>query len=89
MADPTLTAPPESLVSVLDRLLDTGVVADGQLVLSVAGVDLIYVGLRALLASMDTASRMTLAPSGVPSGVPSAMPSAMSSALSTAAKPQS
>jgi hypothetical protein len=57
---------PESLVSVLDKLLDTGVVADGQLVLSVAGVDLIYVGLRALLASMDTASRMTLLPSKLP-----------------------
>jgi hypothetical protein len=56
---------PESLVDVLDSLLDTGVVADAQLVISVAGVDLIYVGLRALLASMDTASRMMLAP---PSG---------------------
>lgn len=51
---------PESLVDVLDRLLDTGVVADAQLVISVAGVDLIFVGLRAMLASMDTASRMML-----------------------------
>lgn len=51
----------EALVDVLDSLLDTGVVADGQLVLSVAGVDLVFVGLRALLASIDTASRMTLA----------------------------
>ncbi len=51
---------PESLVDVLDSLLDTGVVADAQLVISVAGVDLVYVGLRALLASTDTASRMTL-----------------------------
>ncbi len=51
-----------SLVSVLDRLLDTGVVADGQLVVSVAGVDLIYIGLRALIASVDTASRMALVP---------------------------
>jgi hypothetical protein len=51
---------PESLVDVLDSLLDTGVVADAQLVISVAGVDLVYVGLRALLASIDTASRITL-----------------------------
>jgi hypothetical protein len=51
-------APPESLVDVLDCLLDTGVVADAQIVLSLAGVDLIYVGLRALLASMDTAARI-------------------------------
>jgi hypothetical protein len=61
--NPLATSSAESLVTVLDRLLDTGVVLDGQLVLSVAGVDLIYVGLRALLASMDTASRMTLVPS--------------------------
>ncbi len=51
---------PGSLVDVLDRLLDTGVVLDGQLVLTVAGVDLVFVGLRALLASADTARRMTL-----------------------------
>ena len=70
MADPpmhrTPQAPapgtPDSLVDVLDSLLDTGVVADAQLIISVAGVDLIYVGLRALLASMDTAGRMMLAP---------------------------
>ena len=52
----------DSLVDVLDSLLDTGVVADAQIVISVAGVDLIFVGLRALLASMDTATRMQLAP---------------------------
>jgi hypothetical protein len=53
---------PDSLVDVLDTLLDTGVVADAQLVVSVAGVDLVYVGLRALLASVDTARRMSLGP---------------------------
>ena len=51
----------DSLVDVLDSLLDTGVVADAQIVISVAGVDLIFLGLRALLASMDTATRMQLA----------------------------
>ena len=59
---PLASPRPEALVDVLDSLLDTGVVADGQLVISVAGVDLIFVGLRALLASMDTAARMTLPP---------------------------
>ena len=49
---------PQSLVDVIDSLLDTGVVADAQLVVSVAGVDLIHVGLRALLASVDTAMRV-------------------------------
>ena len=50
----------DSLVDVLDTLLDTGIVADGQIIISVAGVDLIYLGLRALLSSMDTAQRMHL-----------------------------
>ena len=59
---PPAATKPQALVDVLDSLLDTGVVADGQLVISVAGVDLIFVGLRALLASMDTAGRMMLAP---------------------------
>lgn len=49
---------PAALVDVLDSLLDTGVVADAQLVVSVAGVDLICVGLRAMLASIDTAARL-------------------------------
>jgi hypothetical protein len=51
-------APPEALVDVLDRLLDTGVVIDGQIVISLAGVDLVHVGLRALLASTDRAARL-------------------------------
>ncbi len=54
-------APPvqqQALVDVLDQLLDVGVVLDGQLVLSVAGVDLVHVGLRALVASVDTAARL-------------------------------
>ncbi len=55
-------ANPESLGDVLDSLLDTGVVADAQLAISVAGVDLIFVGLRASLASVDTAGRMLLEP---------------------------
>jgi len=55
---PMPAGPPEALVEVLDRLLDTGVVVDGQIVLSLAGVDLVHVGLRALLASVDTAMRL-------------------------------
>jgi hypothetical protein len=56
---------PEALLDVVDRLLDTGVVLDGHLVLSVGGVDLVYVGLRALLASVDSAARV-LAPVPAP-----------------------
>ncbi len=54
--------PPAALVAVLDRLLDTGVVVDGQLVISLAGVDLVHVGLRAVLASVDTALRAARPP---------------------------
>lgn len=57
----------EPLVDVLDRLLDKGVVLDGQIVLALAGVDLVHVGLRALLASVDTARRLTLLPPEPPS----------------------
>ncbi len=57
-----MTAEPVALVDVLDHLLDTGVVLDGQIVLSVAGVDLVHVGLRALVASVDTARRLAVPP---------------------------
>lgn len=50
----------QSLVEVLDRLLETGVVLDGQLVLSVAGVDLVQLSLRAMLSSVEAASRMVV-----------------------------
>ena len=44
-----------TLSEVLDRVLAKGVVACGDATISVAGVDLIYVGLKTLLASVDTA----------------------------------
>ena len=44
-----------TLLDLADRLLDKGVVLNGDIVLSVAGVDLVYVSLRALIASVDTA----------------------------------
>jgi Gas vesicle protein len=39
-----------ALVDLLDRLLDGGVVVAGDVVLSMAGVDLVYLGLRLVLA---------------------------------------
>lgn len=44
-----------TLLDLADRLLDKGVVLSGDIVLSVAGVDLVYISLRALVASVDTA----------------------------------
>jgi len=48
--------PPDvSLLELLDRLLDKGVVLSGDITLSVADVDLVYLGLRVLLSSVETA----------------------------------
>lgn len=47
-----------ALSELLDRALNKGVVVWGDATISVAGVDLIYVGLKVLLASVDTAERL-------------------------------
>jgi hypothetical protein len=44
-----------TLLDLLDRLLDKGVVLSGEIVLTVADVDLVYVSLRALVSSVETA----------------------------------
>lgn len=46
-----------TLLETLDRLLNRGVVIAGDLTLSVADVDLIHLGLRVLLSSVETAER--------------------------------
>ena len=47
-----------SLAETLDRVLDKGAVLSGDLMLSVADVDLVFVGLRVMIASVDTAEKM-------------------------------
>ena len=42
-----------SLLDVVDNLLNRGVVLDAELVLGLAGVDLVYVHLSALLCAAD------------------------------------
>ena len=51
-----------TLLDLLDRVLDKGVVLSGDVTLSVADVDLVYVGLRLLLSSVDAAERAKGAP---------------------------
>ncbi len=41
-----------TLIELVDRVLNKGVVLTGDITLSVAGVDLVYVGLRLLLTSV-------------------------------------
>jgi len=47
-----------TLLELVDRVLNKGVVVTGDITLSVAGVDLVYVGLRVLLASAGTLDRL-------------------------------
>ena len=44
-----------SLLDILDHVLNSGVVIHGSLVISLAGVDLIYLGLNVVLTSVETA----------------------------------
>jgi hypothetical protein len=44
-----------SLCEVLDRVLNKGVVVAGEATISVANIDLIYLGLQIVLTSMETA----------------------------------
>ncbi|MEM1423266.1 MAG: gas vesicle protein [Planctomycetota bacterium] len=45
----------DSLVETLDRVLSRGVVVSGEVVISVAEIPLVYVGVQALVASVESA----------------------------------
>lgn len=51
-----------ALIDLIDRLLGGGVVIYGDITLAAADVDLVYVGLRALVASVATAQAKGLLP---------------------------
>jgi gas vesicle structural protein len=46
-----------ALLDLLDHVLNQGVVIRGSLVISLAGVDLVYVGMDVILTSIETAMR--------------------------------
>lgn len=48
------------LVELVDRVLDRGVVLRGDVIISVAGVDLVYLELHLLLSSVETMARRSL-----------------------------
>jgi hypothetical protein len=52
-ADDILNVPDASLLDVLDHVLNKGVTATGDVTLGVAGIDLIYLRLSALLCATD------------------------------------
>ena len=47
-----------ALADLLDRALNKGVVLWGEATISLAGVDLVYVGVKVLVSSVETAQRM-------------------------------
>lgn len=59
-----------ALLDILDHVLNQGVILRGNLVISLAGVDLVYVGLDVILTSIETAMRYIHASSGVPEKTP-------------------
>ena len=52
-ADAVLDSGETTLLDALDGLLNTGVVLNGDVVLGVAGVDLVYLRLSSLLCAVD------------------------------------
>ncbi len=49
-----------TLLELLDRVLNKGVVISGDIVISIADVDLVYVGLKILLTSVETMQQRQL-----------------------------
>lgn len=55
--DPLSAADQLSLVELVNRVLDRGAVITGEVVISVAGVDLVYLGIQLVVAAAETADQ--------------------------------
>jgi Gas vesicle protein len=55
--DEVLATGDDSLLDLVDNLLNRGVVISGEVMLGLAGVDLIYLRLQAMLCSADRVGR--------------------------------
>lgn len=65
MADDLALQEELTLVELVNRVLDRGVVITGEVTISVAGVDLVFLGLELMLTSIETAiERKRLPPAG-------------------------
>lgn len=58
MIDQITEAEHVTILEVLDRVLNKGIVLSGDIIISVAEVDLIYIGLRLLISSVETMVRL-------------------------------
>jgi hypothetical protein len=47
-----------TILELLDRVLNKGVVLTGDIVISVADIDLVYVGVKLLLSSVETMEKL-------------------------------
>jgi hypothetical protein len=59
MSDPADAIVPNdfTLVELVNRVLDRGVVVSGEVLISVAGIDLVFLGLDLYLTSVETAQQ--------------------------------
>ena len=57
VAEFVLDTPQSTMLDVVDHLLNKGVMATGDVTLGIAGIDLIYVRLSALLCAADRVRR--------------------------------
>jgi hypothetical protein len=68
LRDPTTTLPPGrpiakgelTLLDVIDRILDKGIVINGDITVSFAGVDILSLKINLVIASLETAKRYGL-----------------------------
>ena len=58
MSETLLNEKRVTLLDLLDRILDKGVVLHGDITISVADVDLLYLGLKVLLGSVGSVEMM-------------------------------
>ena len=54
-----------SLAEMVNRVLDRGAVISGEVVISVAGIDLVYLGLNLVVASIESVQRRPGGPSSI------------------------
>ncbi len=52
------------LAELVNRVLDKGVMVSGEVTISVAGIDLVYLGLDLVLSSIETMRQRRLPPAG-------------------------
>ena len=65
MSDVALRAHEVTLLDLLDRIIDNGVILTGDVTISVADVDLLYLGLRVLVAPVERLPELRTRAAGV------------------------